>query len=137
MSVRTLGRQPPNFTVSFTEYVLLYVMMLGAPYMARHKGHIVVEALIESVPPKIHVAMAKMVYLVCTVVSAGLAWYGGKIAWESFVTGDMEYRSFDMPRWILDVTLPLGFGFTAIEFLRYLVGRDSLFKVKAQEKDGF
>ncbi|HEY7607926.1 MAG TPA: TRAP transporter small permease [Alphaproteobacteria bacterium] len=137
VSVRTLGRQPPNFTVSFTEYVLLYVMMLGAPYMTRHKGHIVVEALIESVPPKIHVAMAKAVYLVCTVVSAGLAWYGGKLAWASFATGDMEYRSFDMPRWILDVTLPLGFGFTAIEFLRYLVTDASLYRVKAQEKDGF
>jgi TRAP-type C4-dicarboxylate transport system permease large subunit len=52
-------------------------------------------------------------------------------------TGDMEYRSFDMPRWILDLTLPLGFGFSTIEFLRYLVGADTLFKVKAQDKDGF
>jgi hypothetical protein len=42
-----------------------------------------------------------------------------------------------MPRWILDVTLPLGFGFCTIEFLRYLVGADSLYRIKAQDKDGF
>jgi TRAP-type C4-dicarboxylate transport system permease small subunit len=137
VSVRTLQLQPPNFTVSFTEYVLLYTTLLGAPYLVRRKGHILVEALIENVPPAVHRVMTKCVYLVCTVLAAGLAYYGGRLAWQSFATGDMEYRSFDMPRWIIDVTLPLGFGFTAIEFLRYLVGTDTLYKVKAQDKDGF
>lgn len=137
VSVRTLNLQPPNFTVSFTEYVLLYTTMLGAPYMVRRKGHILVEALIESVPPRVHAVMAKFVYLVCTLLSAALAYYGAKLAWQGIVTHDMEFRSFDMPRWILDVTLPLGFGFSTIEFLRYLVGVDTLFKVKAQDKDGF
>jgi C4-dicarboxylate transporter DctQ subunit len=111
--------------------------MLGAPYMVRKKGHILVEALIESVPPAIHAAMAKLVYLVCTLLSAALAYYGVKLLLQGIATGDMEYRSFDMPRWILDLTLPLGFGFSTIEFLRYLVGADTLFKVKAQDKDGF
>ncbi|MGH7005715.1 MAG: TRAP transporter small permease, partial [Alphaproteobacteria bacterium] len=128
VTVRNFGFQPPNFTVSFTEYVLLYTTMLGAPYMVRRKGHILVEALIESVPPAVHAAMAKLVYAVCTVLSAGLAYYGARLAWEGIATGDMEYRSFDMPRWILDITLPLGFGFSAIEFLRYLVGVDTLYK---------
>jgi TRAP-type C4-dicarboxylate transport system permease small subunit len=137
VTVRTLRIQPPNFTVSFTEYVLLYTTMLGAPYMVRKKGHILVEALIESVPPAIHAAMAKLVYLVCTLLSAALAYYGVKLLLQGIATGDMEYRSFDMPRWILDLTLPFGFGFSTIEFLRYLVGADTLFKVKAQDKDGF
>lgn len=137
VSVRALMMQPPNFTVSFTEYVLLYTTMLGAPYMVRMKGHILVEAVIDHVPSAVHAAMAKFVYLVCTLLSAALAYYGARVAWQAFATGDMEYRSFDMPRWILDVTLPLGFGFCTIEFLRYLVGVDSLYRVKAQEKDGF
>ena len=137
VSVRSLGIQPPSFTVSFTEYVLLYTTMLGAPYLVRKKGHILVEALIENVPPALHAAMAKLVYLVCTLLSAALAYYGLRLLLQAITTGDMEYRSFDMPRWILDVTLPLGFGFTTIEFLRYLVGADTLYRVKAQDKDGF
>lgn len=137
VTVRTLKFQPPNFTVSFSEYVLLYTTMLGAPYMVRKKGHILVEALIDHVPPAVHAAMARFVYLVCTLLSAALAYYGARVAWQAYATGDMEYRSFDMPRWILDVTLPLGFGFCTIEFLRYLVGADSLYRIKAQDKDGF
>lgn len=137
VTVRTLGQQPPNFTVSFTEYVLLYVTMLGAPYMVRHRGHIVVEALIDNVPPALQRALAKGVYLVCTLLCAALAWYGAKVALASFASGAMEYRSFDMPRWILDVTLPLGFGFMAIEFLRYLATAATFYRVRAQEKDGF
>jgi TRAP-type C4-dicarboxylate transport system permease small subunit len=137
VSVRNFGGQPPNFTVSFTEYVLLYTTMLGAPYMVRKKGHILVEALIESVGPALHRAMARFVYLVCMLLSAALAYYGTRLLLQGIATNDLEIRSFDMPRWILDVTLPLGFGFSAIEFLRYLVGVDTLYKVKAQDKDGF
>ena len=137
VTVRALGLQPPNFTVSFTEYVLLYTTMLGAPYMVRRKGHILVEALIENVPPAVHRAMAFVVYLICTLLCAALAYYGAKLLAQGIATGDMEIRSFDMPRWILDITLPIGFGFSAIEFLRYLVGVDTLYKVKAQDKDGF
>jgi C4-dicarboxylate transporter DctQ subunit len=137
VTVRNLGLQPPNFTVSFTEYVLLYTTMLGAPYMVRKKGHILVEALIENVGPTLHHIMARFVYLVCTLLSAALTYYGVKLLAQGIATNDVEIRSFDMPRWILDITIPLGFGFSTIEFLRYLVGADTLFKVKAQDKDGF
>jgi TRAP-type C4-dicarboxylate transport system permease small subunit len=137
VTVRAFGLQPPNFTVSFTEYVLLYTTMLGSPYMVRRKGHILVEALIENVPPAAHRAMAFLVYLICTALCVALTYYGAKVLAQAIATNDMELRSFDMPRWILDITLPIGFGFSAIEFLRYLVGVDTLYKVKAQDKDGF
>jgi len=137
VTVRNFGLQPPNFTVSFTEYVLLYTTMLGAPYMVRRKGHILVEALIESVGPAVHAAMAKFVYLVCTALSAVLTYYGMMLTLQGIAANDTEIRSFDMPRWILDITIPLGFGFSTVEFLRYLVGVDTLYKVKAQDKDGF
>jgi C4-dicarboxylate transporter, DctQ subunit len=137
VTVRNLGLQPPNFTVSFTEYVLLYTTMLGAPYMVRKKGHILVEALIENVGPTLHQIMARFVYFVCMLLSAALTYYGVKLLAQGIATNDVEIRSFDMPRWILDITIPLGFGFSTIEFLRYLVGVDTLYRVKAQDKDGF
>lgn len=137
VTLRAFRVQPPIFTSSFTEYVLLYTTMLGAPYLVRKKGHILVEALIANVPTRVRAVMAMFVYLVCTLLSAALAYYGARLAWQGIATGDMEYRSFDMPRWILDVTLPLGFGFSTIEFLRFLAGVDTMFMVKAQDKDGF
>jgi TRAP-type C4-dicarboxylate transport system permease small subunit len=137
VTVRNLGMQPPSWTVSVTEYALLYVCMLGAPYMVRHKGHILVEALIQNVPPRAHKAMAMFAYLACVGMCLLLAWYGGKQTWESIAFKDMDYRSFDMPRWLMDITLPIGFGFSAIEFMRYAVGLDSLYNVAAQDKDAF
>ena len=137
VTVRNIGMQPPSWTVTVTEYILLYVALLGAPYMVHHKGHILVEALIENVPNKVHYVMEKFSYLVCLGLCLLLAWYGGKQTWESWITHDMDYRAFDMPRWILDITLPLGFFFSAIEFLRYMVGRDTLYNVAAQDKDAF
>lgn len=137
VTVRNFGGQPPQFTNSFVEYVLLYVALLGAPYLVRYKGHIVVEALIDNVGERAHLWMARFVYFVCFAVCVWLAWVGAKQTWVSWSTNDMEFRSFDAPRWILDITLPLGFGLSAVEFLRYIVGYDTLFRVQAIDKDGF
>ena len=137
VTIRNIGMQPPSWTVSVTEYALLYVAMLGAPYMVRHKGHILVEALVQNVPDRTHKAIAMFAYLSCVALCLLLAWYGGKQTWESIAFKDMDYRSFDMPRWLLDITLPIGFFFSAVEFMRYVLGLDSLYNVAAQDKDAF
>ena len=65
VTVRNLGMQPPRWTIPVTEFLLLYIGVLGAPYMVRTKGHILVEALIENVPQGVHIAMARIIYAVC------------------------------------------------------------------------
>ena len=39
VAVRTLGFQPPFWTSALTEYALLYMTMLAAPWLVRQKGH--------------------------------------------------------------------------------------------------
>jgi TRAP-type C4-dicarboxylate transport system permease small subunit len=137
VTLRNIGLQPPRWTIPVTEVMLLYLGVLGAPYLVRTKGHILVEALIENVPDRLHVVMARIVYLVCAGLCITLAWYGWRLTLDAWLTNDIDYRSIDLPRWLMYGALPLGLGLSALEFVRYLLGNDTLYRVAAQDKDGF
>ena len=64
VSIRSLGFRPPLFTSSVVEYALLYLAMCSAPWLAREKGHVVIEALLSMMPNFIRLPLAKIVYLV-------------------------------------------------------------------------
>src|SRR5262249_17422522 len=50
--LRNLGYQSSAHFFTFTEYALLMVPCLGAPWLVREKGHIYVEILLMSLPPR-------------------------------------------------------------------------------------
>ncbi|MCG8689664.1 MAG: TRAP transporter small permease [Minwuiales bacterium] len=126
VTVRNLGFQPPPHTLTFTEYGLLYVTMLGAPWLVRTKGHVYIELVTAAVGPRVRAVMSRLVALLCLVVCATLCYYAAGSTWIDFQRGDMDIRSYDMPRWILMACMPLGFGLMSVEFARYLLGFDSL-----------
>lgn len=122
VTLRTVGLQPLQWYSALTEYSLLFVTMLGAPWLVRAKGHVVVESLMLAMSPKLRLISSKFAYLLCIVLSLLFAWHGGEKAVEAFVTDEIDIRSIDMPRWILYASFPLGFGLVAVEFTRYLLG---------------
>lgn len=123
--LRNLGTQSSAHLFTFTEYALLLVPLLGAPWLVREKGHIYVEVLLSGLPRAPRQALIRAVLIACIVVCAVLAWYGGAITVQNFVLADKDVRSFDMPRWMLMAFMPLGFGMMALEFLRLALRGES------------
>ena len=127
VSLRTAGFKPLQWYSAFTEYSLLFVTMLAAPWLVRSKGHVAVESLTMAMPPGLRRLVAKLAYLMCILLSLMFVWYGmGKMV-GTFLTGEIDIRSIDMPRWLLYASFTLGFALIAIEFLRYLLGFDSYY----------
>ena len=132
---RTLGFEPPPWTIAGSEFVMLYVTVLGAPYMVRIKGHVFVEALIMNLPRGVKRVIEKLIYLLCVGVSLFLAWFSLGATINAFATHDFDMRGFDMPwGWIYG---PMTFGLvlTALEFVRFLLGSDSIYVVDATARD--
>jgi TRAP-type C4-dicarboxylate transport system permease small subunit len=127
VTIRNLGFQPPPHTLTLTEYCLLYVLMLGAPWLVRVKGHVYIELLSAAVPAAVGRWMARLVYLLCVVTCAIICWYAADATLVAFRRGDIDVRSFDMPRWALLAVMPLSFFLMAVEFARFLVGRDDMY----------
>lgn len=131
VTIRNLGFQPYPHTLALTEYSLLYVAMLGAPWLVRAKGHVHIEIIVARLQGTPRRIVHSFVCLVCAAVCLVLAWYGLDVTLGNIARADMDIRSFDSPRWILIACMPLGFFLSAVEFTRFLLGYDDMFKDSA------
>jgi TRAP-type C4-dicarboxylate transport system permease small subunit len=121
--VRNLGFQSSAHFFTFTEYALLIVPCLGAPWLVRQKGHVYVEILLMYLDGRRRAALGLAIGIVCIVVCAVLAWYGLEVTLRDFLGSEKDVRSLDMPRWMVVGFVPLSFAMMALEFLRSLVVR--------------
>jgi TRAP-type C4-dicarboxylate transport system permease small subunit len=118
--VRNFGYQSSSHFFTFTEYALLIVPCLGAPWLVREKGHIYVEILLMHLKPRARRWMMRFIGVACIAVCLVIAWYGFGVTIADFRGAERDVRSFDMPRWLVVGWIPLAFLMMAIEFARYL-----------------
>jgi TRAP-type C4-dicarboxylate transport system permease small subunit len=123
--LRNLGYQSSAHFFTFTEYALLMVPCMGAPWLVREKGHIYVEILLMAFGRKVRARMTMAIGVVCIALCLVLAWYGFGITWQNFVQAEKDVRSLDMPRWMVVMWIPLAFLLMAVEFARFLWRRES------------
>ena len=108
-------------------YAMLYAALLGAPWLTRSKGHVMVESFIMLLPGSARLKIEQFVYLVSAIICVIIGWFGMSEAIDSFRSGEEEMRSITIGRGWLFVGFPVAFWLTAIEFLRFLFGRDSMY----------
>jgi C4-dicarboxylate transporter, DctQ subunit len=124
--VRNLGLQPPAHTLTLTEYGLLYVTMLAAPWLVREKGHVHIELLTAAVSPRARFWLTRAVYALCVLTCMVIFWFAVEVTIDQWRRDVIDVRSFDMPRWLLSASIPLSFGLMTVEFARFLLGLDSM-----------
>src|SRR5262245_16201718 len=122
--LRNLGYQSSAHFFTFTEYALLIVPCLGAPWLAREKGHIYVEIVLNSFGPKARERITIAIGVLCSAGCLVIAWYGFQVTWRDFVQNEKDVRSMDFPRWMVVGWIPLSFLLMAVEFARFLWRRE-------------
>jgi TRAP-type C4-dicarboxylate transport system permease small subunit len=123
--LRNLGYQSSAHFFTFTEYALLVVPCLGAPWLVREKGHIYVEILLSYLDRRRRAGLRLAIGVVCVLVCVVLAWYGFEVTLRDFAANEKDVRSLDMPRWIVLGFVPLSFAMMALEFLRFVLKREN------------
>jgi TRAP-type C4-dicarboxylate transport system permease small subunit len=126
VAMRNLGLQPFAWLFTSAEYGLLYMTMLGAPWLVRERGHVHIELVTASLPPAIRRVVSRTVAAACVAVSLILAWYGLELVLTNIERNDFDVRAYFYPRWLLTITFPIAFSFMAIEFARYVFGPELL-----------
>jgi C4-dicarboxylate transporter, DctQ subunit len=134
--VRTAGFRPWQASSVLVEYGLLWFTMLAAPWLARHKAHVFVDAVTQLLPEPVQRVVAKFVYLTCLLASLVVFYYSLRLLIDAIVTGQIDIRAVDMPLWALLAPIPLCFLLVAIEFLRFLLGYDSMYGSRSDVKEG-
>ncbi|MEM6678183.1 MAG: TRAP transporter small permease [Pseudomonadota bacterium] len=135
VGMRNAGIQPFAWLFTSTEYGLLYMTMLGAPWLVREKGHVHIELATAVLPRPAQRVVSRFVALLCVLVSAVLAWKGAELCLQNLERGDYDVRAYFFPKWILTLAFPISFALMAVEFARFVVGDELLHTGEAGIKE--
>lgn len=124
VTIRNLGLQPSAWFFTSSEYALLYITMLGAPWLVRKRGHVHIELLTAALPPRPRAIVSRTVAALSALTCAILAWKGVELVATNIARSDYDVRAFFVPRWYLTLAFPIGFGLMAVEFCRFVFGRE-------------
>ncbi|WP_293441056.1 TRAP transporter small permease [Planktotalea sp.] len=122
--MRNAGLQPFAWLFTSAEYGLLYMTMLGSPWLVREKGHVHIELVTAALPDKARRIVSRIVAIACVSVCVILAWKGVELFLKNIDRGDYDTRAYYYPRWMLTIAFPVSFGLMAIEFSRFIFGSD-------------
>jgi TRAP-type C4-dicarboxylate transport system permease small subunit len=134
VTTRSLRVWQISWVLGVTEYALLYVTALGAPWLLREKGHVSMEAFRTLFPAAVNRALEKVVLVLCAaaciIVTVAI--------WPVFVQniGVMDIRSDYLSRWMLYLAVLVGFALCAVQFIRFLVTDTSPFKGLSSDQEG-
>ncbi len=125
-SFRSLSLPYNQYSFTFIEYGFIYVLMLGSPWLVRRRGHVYIEMVTAAVSDRVRHVLSRIIATVCFFVCLALGWYTGVLAWQdySFNQYDDLRAQLDIKRWVVMAAMPVGFGLMAVEFLRFVFGRE-------------
>jgi C4-dicarboxylate transporter, DctQ subunit len=124
VTMRNLGLQPHAWLFTSTEYGILYMTMLGAPWLVRRRGHVHIELVTATLPDRLREIVSRVVALGCVLICAYLAWRGLLLVQTNIARMDFDVRAYFFPRWLLTIAFPISFGLMAVEFARFAFGRE-------------
>ena len=133
--VRLVGLPPWLYSSILVEYGLLWFTMLAAPYLVRIKGHVYIDAVTQMLPPAAQRVFAKIAYVICIASSVVFAYYSWTLLVDAYVNNQIDTRAVDMPLWSLLFPIPFCFVLVALEFLRFLIGIDSMYGDRTDVRD--
>jgi TRAP-type C4-dicarboxylate transport system permease small subunit len=114
-----------RYSVIFIELGFIYCLMLGAPWLVRERGHVYIEIVTAAVPAHVRILLSRCIAAFCFIVCGALAIFGGALTVQDYAFNELDTRgSIDIPRWIVIVSLPVGFGLMATEFLRFVFAKE-------------
>lgn len=130
-----VGIEPWLYSSVLVEYGLLWFTMLSAPWLARNKTHVFIDAVTQLLPPKVQRMVAKFVYFVCVVTCFTVCFYSIRLVITAVTEHQIDTRAVDMPLWTLLAPIPLCFLLVGIEFLRFLLGFDTMYSSRTELRE--
>ena len=100
-----------------SEYALVWMTFLGAPWVLLQDRHVRIEILVEPLPVRVQKWLGLVVCLVGVVTCAVLTWRTGMAALEYFDRNVMMPRIWRIPRILPYAAVPVGSALLMLAFL--------------------
>ena len=117
---RALGNST-FWEIEFSVYMMVASLFLASPYTLKTNGHVGVDLLSHYLPQRHRVRLATVVALVGLLVCLYLTVLGAELAWEAWLRGERTESTWAPYKWPLFVTMPVGLGLTALQYVVELI----------------
>ena len=101
--------------------LVLWVGLVGAMAAARADRHITVDVLSRLLSPRARRYTRALTDVCTAAVCAVLAWHAARLVVTEYQGGAIAFA--DVPAWVCELILPLGFGVMGLRYLALGIGR--------------
>ena len=120
---RYILRAPTEWAGDLAEYTLLWITFLGSPWLIRRNGHIMVELVVDRLPPGLRDGLLRASWCAAAIAAGIFAYQSGLKTLAFHEAGRMVSKSWEIPLFAPYLAMPLGAALMAIECLRMAIAR--------------
>ncbi len=115
VSARYLFVAPTIWAAELSQLCLIWGCMIGMPWLLKANQHIAVDALTIRLGDTAQRVCRVLAMSAIALFSAVVAWKGGEIFLDSFVRGRTTGSMLDLPTWISELAIPVGFALLFVQ----------------------
>lgn len=123
-----------SWTAEVEGYLQIALVMLGGAYVLSKGGHVQVDVISRRFNKRKQAWLVILTALTVLLVSCPMIWFGGKLAWEAWVTGQTSASAAEIVLWPSMATVPLGAGLLFLQSIA--AGVSSIFYLWKTNKEG-
>lgn len=121
VTVRAMGGSSQLWVIEVSEYALLFITFLGAPYLLEKNMHVVLDLLYDNLTGRRRLALqivnAGMGFAICAVLTV----VGISVVIEQYGLGVRQVTVMRPLSWWITTALPIGMGLMSVQFLDQLI----------------
>ena len=121
VTVRALGGSSRLWVIETSEYALLFITFLGAPYLLEKNAHVLMDLIYNSFAGRTRLFVQALNAGIGLVACAILTIVGVQVVLEQFEIGVREVTVMRPLSWWITASLPLGMGLMSVQFLNQLL----------------
>ncbi|WP_421980423.1 TRAP transporter small permease [Roseibium sp.] len=115
VSARYLFVAPTIWAAELSQLCLIWGSMIGMPWLLKTNQHIAVDAVTERLGAVAQRVCRVLAMTAIALFSAVVAWKGGGIFYDSFERGRTTGSMLDLPTWVSELAIPVGFALLFIQ----------------------
>lgn len=116
VTVRYMHFNPPIWVLQFTEYALLWITFMGAPWLLRSEGHVRIDTFVVLMGGRLRRAAEVLVSLLGAVVCLIIVWFGAANTIDLYQRRIMDVKGITVPEYPLFVIIPVGAALLLLQF---------------------
>ncbi|MFC2014272.1 TRAP transporter small permease subunit [Chloroflexota bacterium] len=114
--------RPLTWVVEATEYILLYVTLLGAAWLLKEDGHIKLDLVLNRMNPRTQAVLNFTTSLLGAVTCLVIAWYGTQSTIMHYQESLRTFTALELLKWPFLIVIPFGIFLLFIQFARRAYG---------------